>query len=128
MSQQLGGARVVSIKASIVSHATENEGRVVTAILNLCPEGFPRKMNTVRAKGHYGNEMVISRIEVKGVAKAEAFFSHLWSRLPLAERREIQSRIEGFMDRRGALHIRVDKQASLSGRVSLRNSDPIKLE
>jgi len=121
-------AKVISIKLSTFSHATEDEQKVLRAIRELYPDEFPRKVETAKVRGHHGNEIIVSRVKVGASVNADRFFISLWSHLSPANRREVTSRIEDFVDKSGTLHIRIGKQESFHGEVILQESDPIKVE
>ncbi len=121
-------AKVISIRLSTFSHNTEDEQKVLRAIRELYPDEFPRKVETEKVKGHYGNEIIMFRVKVAARVNADRFFISLWSHLSPVDRREVTTRVEDFVDKSGTLHIRIGKQESFQGEVLLQESDPIKVE
>ena len=120
--------RAVSVKISTIAHATEDLANVLQAISNLCPVDFPRKVETRKLRGHYGNEITVCQLTVKGRFKAEQFLNNLWGKLSTLDQTSIHDEISTRLDETGNLHLRIDKQAALTGRFSLQESDPIKVE
>lgn len=116
------------MRVSALSHATEDREKVARAILWLCPEGFPRKLESSKIKGHYGNEIVLLRIRASGASGADQFLAQLWTRLSSLDRRRVLSMIESQVDPSGVLHLRIDKQECFNGRVVLNDPDPVKIE
>jgi RNA binding exosome subunit len=115
-------------KATAISHATESDEKVSKAVLALCPDGYPEKVDVNRVKGHYGNEIIVIRMRVKGSAKAERFLQELWRRLSDHDRKVLLDEISDRIDQTGSMHIRIDKQELVGGRLVLNDSDPVKVE
>src|SRR5713101_3824217 len=77
------------VRATAISHATESDEKVSKAILGLCPDGYPERIDVSRVKGHYGNEIRVLRMRIKGRAKAERFLHALWVRLSDQDRKKL---------------------------------------
>jgi RNA binding exosome subunit len=115
-------------KATAISHATESDEKVSKAVLGLCPDGYPEKVDVSRVKGHYGNEIIVIRMRIKGSAKAERFLQGLWRRLSDHDRKMLLDEISNRIDPSGSMHIRIDKQELFGGKLMLNDSDPVKVE
>lgn len=87
----------------------------------------PSKIEKMRLKGHYGNEITTLTAGLYGVF-AESFFHQLWKKLPKIERQLLIESIEKRLDSNGRFYLRVDKQAAFLGSFRLTEQDPIKLE
>ena len=121
-------ARVLSVRLSALSHATEDLEKVLRAIRELCPEGFSGNVETAKARGHYGNEIVMLRVKSKSSEQAERFFAHIWGRLSDSDQELVITRVKERTDSSATVFIRVGKQESYRGEIVLRELDPIKEE
>lgn len=107
-------------EARTYCHATEDEGRVETALAFAFPVG-----STVREamEGHFGNPLVrlVRRIEDR--ESIRELWSH-WSAAGVADL--LREDVEARVDEDGVLHFRVDKQAAYQGRFErAKDSDAI---
>ncbi len=121
-------AKPIAIRLSSIAHATEDPGKVLSAISNLHPSGFSRILETTKAKGHFGNEIRILRLEARNVAQADSFLRSVLSRLSQGDRLVLRERLDEHLDSSGDLHLRFDKQEAFRGVLVLRDSDAIKAE
>jgi RNA binding exosome subunit len=121
-------ARAVTIRVSVLVHATEDQARVVKLLWELCPEGFPRKLETASLKGHYGNQIVRIQVLANGTTKSDRLLGKLWASFSEADKKEILSSVENHLDSSGSFHLRLDKQQCSLGRIVLGDSDPVKVE
>ncbi len=121
-------AKPTSVRFSTLAHATEDLEKVVQAVLAISPPDFPRKVETLRLKGHYGNEITICRLTVNSRQKAEGFIDHLWERLGVSDRKTLYMGLDEHLDSAGTLHLRIEKQKALEGQVVLGSTDPVKVE
>ncbi len=116
------------VRATAISHATESDEKVSKAILGLCPDGYPERIDVSRVKGHYGNEIRVLRMRIKGRAKAERFLHALWVRLSDQDRKKLLDELSDRTDPSGNMHVRIDKQELFVGKFVLNDSDPVKVE
>ncbi len=117
-----------SVSVSTIVHATEDQGKVIRAILAVCPVGSQKELEVIRMKGHYGNEIALCKITTTGVKTAEKFLAFTWRRLASNDRKEILALMESQLDSEGALHLRLGKQAALAGHLTVTDEDPIKVK
>ena len=119
---------VVSARLSAIVHATEDVDRVLQAIGRLFPDGsFPPKAETRRSHGHYGNEIRMLDLSVRG-ATASRLLEHLWMGLSSFDRVSILDALDKHIDSGGTLHLRVDKEEILRGILKMKEQDPIKIQ
>ncbi len=121
-------ATVISARLSTLAHSTEDKEKVMKSFQAICSSVLPGKIETARLRGHYGNEIVAFRVHVRPRKQAERFFVHIWSRLSSLDRDEIMLNLQEYVDASGTLYLRIGKQESYKGAVTLLNSDPIKVE
>jgi RNA-binding protein len=118
---------VVSAKISAIVHATEDLDRVLQALSNLFPErSLPSRAETRRFHGHYGNEIRMVDLSIRGT-QARTFFEYLWKSLPSFDRASILDALDKHLDSGGGLHLRLDKEDAFRGILRLKEQDPIKI-
>lgn len=118
---------VVSAKLSAIVHATEDVDRVLQALRCVFPDGsIPSKVETRRLHGHYGNEIRMVDLSVRG-ATASRLLEHLWKSLSSLDRVLILDALDKYLDSSGTLHLRLDKEEILRGILKIKEQDPIKI-
>ncbi len=119
---------VVSARISAIVHATEDPGKVIYAMRQACSqELFQSKLDRRGLKGHYGNEISIVTMSLRG-RPAALLFSHLWETFPSRDRETLLSDFDTRLDKEGRLHLRLDKEQCFRGALRLRDRDAIKVE
>ena len=119
---------VISVKISAIVHATEDVDRVLQALSRIFPEGaLPSKAETRRFDGHYGNEIRMVELSIRG-APARSFLVHLWKSLPNFDRASILDALSSHLDPSGGLYLRLDKGEAFRGILRMKDQDPIKLQ
>ena len=118
---------VNSAKISAIVHATEDVDRVLRALSRVFPEGsLPSKAETRRFNGHYGNEIRIVGLSIRG-AYARSLLKYLWKSLASFDRVLILDTLEKHLDPSGGLHLRLDKEELFRGILRVKDQDPIKI-
>ena len=118
---------VISVKLSAIVHATEDVDRVLQALSRMFPEGaLPSKAETRRFNGHYGNEIRIVDLSIRG-ATARSFLKYLWKSLARFDRVLILDTLEKHLDPSGGLHLRLDKEELSRGILRIKDQDSIKI-
>jgi RNA-binding protein len=119
---------VASARVSAIVHATEDAERVHQALIRVFPNGFlPSKTETRRFYGHYGNEIRLIDLSIRG-GLANSLLAHVWKSLASFDRASVLSELDAHVDTSGALHLRFDKEAAFRGIVKLKDQDPIKIQ
>jgi len=118
---------VISAKISAIVHATEDVDRVLQALSRVFPDGsLPSKAETRRFNGHYGNEIRIVDLSIRG-ATARSFLKYLWKGLASFDRALILDTLDKHLDPSGGLHLRLDKEEAFRGILRMKEQDPIKI-
>jgi RNA binding exosome subunit len=118
---------VISAKISAIVHATEDVDRVLQALSRVFPEGsLPSNPDTRRFDGHYGNEIRIVDLSIRGAA-ARSFLTYLWKSLASFDRASILNALDKHLDPSGGLHLRLDKEEVFRGILRIKDQDPIKI-
>jgi RNA binding exosome subunit len=119
---------VASARVSAIVHATEDAERVHQALIRLFPNGFlSSKRETRRFYGHYGNEIHMIDLSIRG-GLANSLLAHVWKSLASFDRALVLSELDSHVDTSGALHLRFDKEEAFRGIVKLKDQDPIKIQ
>jgi RNA binding exosome subunit len=116
------------VKVSAIVHATEDVDRVLLALRRVFPDSsFPAKVETRRFVGHYGNEIRMVDVSIRGVT-SRSLLEHLWKSLASFDRASILDHLDQHLDSGGGLHLRLDKEEVLRGFFRMKDQDPIKIQ
>jgi RNA binding exosome subunit len=119
---------VASARVSAIVHATEDAERVHQALIRLFPNGsLSSKRETRRFYGHYGNEIHMIELSIRG-SLANSLLAHVWKSLASFDRASVLSELEARVDMSAALHLRFDKEEAFRGIIKLKDQDPIKIQ
>ncbi len=119
--------RPVRLELAAHAHATEDEGRVRRALLNLVPPELRGRaeLERVVVEGHYSNPIVRLTLRLEG-EDAVAALRHLASALDEYEKRLLDATLESRYDgREGRLYVRLSKQEAYLGRVRIFEGDDV---
>jgi len=123
---------VGSIELETFCHATEDQEKVVEAVLNLVPPELKRqarrKIKITTIKGHHGNPIKIIRLKISKPGKARKTLTHILSQLEEGEAQYIAQTLPQRTDG-SHIYIRLDKQrAYLQAPLTLAKEDVIKVK
>ena len=119
--------KIARVTVSAIIHATEDQGKVISAMHGLGPEAEARPERR-RATGYYGNEIQTVRLLISNRSRAESFLMHFWRRLSLIDQIDMINNLSRYLDETGRLHIRIDKQEAVNGNVVFGQTEPIRIE
>ena len=124
MSEE-GSLKFSAAEINIVLHATEDEGRVLKAIEDvlLVPS---ERFSSSPSEGHYKNKILLQRA-ILSSHEAGSLAKRVISLLNSADREHLSRLVHEYSDEKGNLYIRLDKQRMCQGRVSLSETDAIKI-
>ena len=124
MSEE-GSLKFSAAEINIVLHATEDEGRVLKAIEDvlLVPS---ERFSSSPSEGHYKNKILLQRA-ILSSHEAGSLAKRVISLLNSADREHLSRLVHEYSDEKGNLYIRLDKQRMCQGRVSLSESDAIRI-
>jgi RNA binding exosome subunit len=115
-----------SAELQLVLHATEDHGKVLAAVEDALAvpadsfEGEP-------SEGHYGNKIMLLAANVSS-KEAGALAEKLVSKLNSPDRQKLSEHIKEYADEKGNLYLRLDKQRLCQGKVSLAETDTIRIK
>lgn len=115
-----------SAEVQLVLHATEDADKVLAAVekaLSVPAASFEGE----KSEGHYGNAIRLlgAMVSSKG---AGALAARIITALNRVDRQELADRIEEYSDEKGNLYLRLDKQRLCQDKVSLAESDAVRVK
>ena len=124
MSEE-GSLKFSAAEINIVLHATEDEDRVLKAIEDvlLVPS---ERFSSSPSEGHYKNKILLQRA-ILSSHEAGSLAKRVISLLNSADREHLSRLVHEYSDEKGNLYIRLDKQRMCQGRVSLSETDAIRI-
>lgn len=115
----------IEVTVNVIVHATED----ITKFFNAFEELFQIKQEAFsiqNLKGHFENP--ITTLQAKLTKKAaRTFVEKLISDLPKEQQDELLENLEERVHN-SAFHLRLDKQKLVSGKLDLREKDPVKIK
>ena len=124
MSEE-GSLKFSAAEINIVLHATEDEGMVLKAIEDvlLVPS---ERFSSSPSEGHYKNKILLQRA-ILSSQESGSLAKRVISLLNSADREHLSRLVHEYSDEKGNLYIRLDKQRMCQGRVSLSETDAIRI-
>ncbi len=116
-----------SVDISILIHATENENRVLTFVLDFIEKSIEYvKIESVKTEGHWKNPIL--RFMVSVYTDADKIFDKLYSNLVESYgETDAKNYIEHNTDKKGYFYVRLDKQKFCSGKIVLSDKDSVRM-
>jgi RNA-binding protein len=124
MSEE-GSLNFSAAEINLVLHATEDEGKALKAIEDvlLVPS---RRFSSSSLQGHYKNKILL-RKAILSSHEAVSLAKRAMSLLNIADREHLSRLVNQYSDEKGNLYIRLDKQRMCQGKVSLSETDAIRI-
>jgi RNA binding exosome subunit len=110
---------------NIVVHATENENKILQSVNDVLSLPI-NKFSTTSSEGHWGNKILLLTATI-GSHEANTLISKIISSLNKFDRDHLSDFFEKYIDEKGNVYIRLDKQRICQGKVSLSESDSIRI-
>ncbi|MDQ6723225.1 MAG: hypothetical protein M3Z01_03040 [Thermoproteota archaeon] len=116
-----------SIEISILIHATENESKVLKAIIEYIGQSVDSiKMESIKTEGHWRNLILRSIISIN--RDADKIFNRLYTDLvEIYGEDDINNYIKTNADKKGYFYARLDKQKFCTGKIALSDKDSVRL-
>ena len=117
--------RFSTAEISIIIHATENQDKILQSIndvLYISPDRF----SSTSSEGHWGNKILLLTAVI-GSTEASSLIATLLSKLNKIDRHSLADFFDNYIDEKGNLYIRLDKQRVCQGRTSLSDNDSIRI-
>jgi len=117
--------RFSSAEINIVVHATENEKKILDSLYDIL--SIPaEKFSCSGSEGHWGNKILILTATIDGQV-AKDLILKIISLLNSVDRYHLSNFFDKYVDEKGNLYIRLDKQRICKGRISLSDMDSIRI-
>jgi RNA binding exosome subunit len=124
MSQE-GNLKFSSAEVNLVLHATEDGGKMLQAIQDMLL--VPSELfSSSLCEGHHKNKILLLKA-ILSSQEAGKLASRIISFLNVADREQLSRLLHQYSDEKGNLYIRLDKQRLCKGRVSLSETDAIRI-
>lgn len=125
-------SRVSRVELETFCHATEDESKVIAALLNLVPEEVrkraERRVRISSLRGHYGNPIKVIRLSISKPSDAERILAHILTSMSSDDLRYVLDTLEERVDL-PHVYLRIDKQSAyLSAPRPLAGDDVIKVK
>ena len=117
--------RFSSAEINIVVHATENEKKILDSLYGILSIPAEKFISSV-SDGHWGNKISILTATIDGQAAKELILKII-SLLNSIDRYHLSNFFDKYVDEKGNLYIRLDKQRICKGRISLSDMDSIRI-
>jgi RNA binding exosome subunit len=117
--------RFSSAEINIVVHATENEKKILDSLYGILSIPAEKFTNSV-SDGHWGNKISILTATIDGRVAKELILKII-SLLNSVDRYHLSNFFDKYVDEKGNLYIRLDKQRICKGRISLSDMDSIRI-
>lgn len=106
-------------------HATEDEGKVLQALVNLVGPDVAKGIRSTVVMGHYNNPIKILKAELKlDNCGCDAIARGIAARLPSEDKRILELSLESRVER-NRVYLRFDKQRLYLNTLSISSSDDI---
>ena len=117
--------RFSSAEINIVVHATENEKKILDSLYGILSIPAEKFISSV-SDGHWGNKISILTATIYGQVAKEIVIKII-SMLNTVDRYHLSNFFDKYVDEKGNLYIRLDKQRICKGRISLSDSDSVRI-
>jgi len=122
----LDKSSIHSVEISTIAHATEDPGRVESALRELA-SGVNQPFTRRYIEGHHHNPIITFQAKLDS-GKATEFATSFIRQLSGSERVRIIRDLALHCDAEGNLYVRVDKQKLFRGEFQLGDDDPIRIK
>lgn len=111
---------------SIIIHATEDENKILDAITSTLSIDAD-KFRHMESTGHWKNKILLLTGNLES-QEANVLVQKIVSSLSTVERDQISTFYDSSVDEKGNLYLRLDKQRICQGKISLSESDSIRIK
>jgi hypothetical protein len=124
--EKLRSFEVATAEISFLIHATEDRDRVINLISSILLVNR-HEFESENLLGHWGNEIAIIKCRLNGKF-ANDVASIILNSLDTFDRKKMLYSLDDYVDDKGTLHIRLDKQWICESKIQLSDIDSIKIK
>jgi RNA binding exosome subunit len=120
-----GDLKFSAAEVNVLLHATEDGSKVLQSIQDLLSVP-PERFTSIPSEGHYKNKISLLKAMLSSHEAGELAL-RVMSLLNSSDRERLSSALLEYSDEKGNLYLRLDKQRICQGKVSLSETDAIKI-
>ena len=124
--EKLRSFEVATAEISFLIHATEDRDRVINLISSILLVNR-HEFEAENLLGHWGNEIAIIKCRLNGKF-ANDVANIILNSLDTFDRKKMLYSLDNYVDDKGTLHIRLDKQWICESKIQLSDIDSIKIK
>ena len=114
-----------SAEINVVVHATEDENKILQSINNVLSVSTERFSHSA-SEGHWGNK-ILFLTAIMDSQPAKDLVLKIVSSLSSTDKYYLSILFDKYVDEKGSLYIRLDKQRICKGKISLSESDSVRI-
>jgi RNA binding exosome subunit len=124
--EKLRSFEIAAAEISFLIHATEDKDRVINLISSILLVN-KHEFESENLLGHWGNEIAMIKCRLKGKFANDAA-STILNALDTYDRKKMLYSLDDYVDDKGTLHFRLDKQMICESKIQLSDIDSIKIK
>ncbi|MGH9975939.1 MAG: RNA-binding domain-containing protein [Nitrososphaeraceae archaeon] len=124
--EKLKSFEIAVAEISFLIHSTEDRDRVVNQVSSILIVNKD-EFESENLQGHWGNQIEMIKGRLKGKFANDVANTILTS-LDTYDRKKMLHSLHDYVDDKGALHLRLDKQKICVGKIELSDIDSIKMK